>query len=126
MGTSASSANLPILLTIVSKVSTDSPSSTIKPAERPIGFAPITATSFIVPEMASEPISPPGKIIGCTVCESVEKTISSTTAASSSIERETSVCVDCLVKYLIIFSLIKLSISSPPAPCASLIFSFII
>ena len=35
-----------------------------------MGFPPIIVTSFIVPAAASTPMSPPGKKMGSTVCES--------------------------------------------------------
>ena len=56
-----------MLFTIFSNVSAEKPSSMINPAESARGFAPITETSLMVPQTAREPISPPGKISGCTV-----------------------------------------------------------
>ncbi len=53
--------------------------------------APITARSLTVPETARRPMSPPGKKIGCTTCESVvrmsQRSPTRIAAPSSSAER---------------------------------------
>ena len=65
------------------------PSSRIAAHVRPrTSVAPIIARSLTVPETASRPMSPPGKKIGCTTCESVVTTSQrspSRSAAPSSI-----------------------------------------
>gem|GEM_PF-6152435 len=90
IGTPALFATRAMDRTITSMVSTENPSSRMNPADNANGRAPTTDTSLIVPHTESDPISPPGKINGDTVCESVDNTTSSITAASSNICNGTS------------------------------------
>ena len=71
MLTPASSAVLFILFKISLSSSIPSPSSIIKAQLIYLGFAPTIARSFIVPQTAILPISPPGNLVGLTTKLSV-------------------------------------------------------
>ena len=67
----------------LSTMSMSNPASRMSEHESARGVAPITEISLTVPATESDPMSPPGKNSGLTVCPSVVKTMSSTTAESS-------------------------------------------
>ena len=70
--------------------------------------------SLTVPDTAILPMSPPGKKSGFTVCPSMVKTISSTTAESSRESRGTSASI--LGKCEVMCLEMNSCMSSPPAP----------
>ena len=74
IGTPASLAAVAILCTIRARSASLKPSSRIKPAANHKGWAPIIATSLIVPCTDRQPISPPGKNSGETTWQSVAMT----------------------------------------------------
>ena len=101
---------------IRSKLASSKPSSMIKAQLRYKGFAPIIAMSFILPQAAILPMSPPAKNIGFTTKLSVVKTSFlelKSSKAPSLLWRKIS-----LSKHLKITSFISAFISAPPPPQA--------
>ena len=115
-----------ILLSIRLRSDIRSPSSKTNPQAKAKGLAPRTDISLTVPDIAKHPISPPGKNIGFTACESLLNTISPTTAASSRASRGTSIKLSFLLdsKCFKIIFLTNSCITEPPAPCNIVIRSY--
>ena len=78
------------------------------------GDAPMTEMSFTVPATEIFPMSPPGKNRGLTVCPSMVKTTSSTTAESSIESSGTSASM--VGKWFVMCLDRNSCMSSPPAP----------
>lgn len=72
-GTSAARAASRMDAVSCQSSSMEKPSSRMKAAEMARGRAPHMATSLTVPWTAREPMSPPGKILGRTTKESVDR-----------------------------------------------------
>ena len=81
-----------------------------------------TARSFIVPQMANFPMSPPGKKIGLTTYESVVR--ASFSEPISKIPESPSFPSMGLLNSLSRYSVIKSWLNLPPLPCASKILLF--
>ncbi len=97
------------------------PSSRIKPALRPSGWAPVMQISFTVPLIARSPMLPPGKKIGSTTNESVVKANRpSGTCRIAWSSRRLRISLPSKGKKS---SLIRSAESLPPLPCASWIVS---
>ncbi len=105
-----------MLSKILSRSARAKPSSNTKPEASAYGSAPIIAMSLTVPEMDRRPISPPGKNIGLTAWESLLRTTSPTTAASSIASRGTSAML-APPKCLTMRFFTKSCMTVPPAPC---------
>ena len=105
--------------TIFSRVAMSKPSSITIAHVSAIGLAPIMARSFAVPQTLTRPMSPPGKNMGRTMCESVVRTmfcpLIGITAPSS---RDSSPIPPALlcVYFVSVFPRSSAK-TAPPAPC---------
>ncbi len=113
--TPASAATFAIESSIFPRFSILNPSSRIRPQEMYLGTAPLTARSFIVPQTASFPISPPGKKMGLTTYESVVK--ANLMPLKLNMAESSSLCRMGFWSFLSIRSPISSCVSFPPLPC---------
>ncbi len=90
IGTPTSRAVSAMLAQMAFKLSRANPSSMMKAAASASGRAAAVARSFTVPATARRPMSPPGKVSGCTTWLSVVKAMRPPVASSAASSRRSS------------------------------------